>query len=45
MTKEEIKERFKQEFFNGLYIELHSGDIDEIVDLVYEIINETKKAH
>lgn len=42
MTKEEIKEEFKKQFFNGLYIELHSGDIDEIVDLVYELIEKAR---
>lgn len=37
MTKEEIREEFNI-FSNGEYIEIHSGDLDEIVDMVYEMI-------
>ena len=40
--KIKFKELFKKEFYNGRFIELHSGDVDRIIELAEELYNEEK---
>jgi hypothetical protein len=43
MKKEEILEVFKNHFWNGSRIEIWSSDIDDIVEIVYQMIEKIKK--
>ena len=53
MTKDKFKKKLKEKFWNGRFIEIHSGDIDEIINLVEDnpvpsidnIIKEIYKEH
>ena len=39
LNKNIIRQAFIQKFWNGKIIELHSGDLDEIVDLILKLSN------
>ncbi len=34
MTKDKFKKKLKEKFWNGQFIEIHSGDVDKIINLV-----------
>lgn len=45
IDKNKIEKAFKKEFWNGQFVELHSGDYEKIVEIILELQNgvETNK--
>lgn len=37
ISKSEIEQAFHEEFFNGRFVELHSGDYERIVEIISKL--------
>lgn len=42
MEKQEIKKELEKVFYNGKFIEIHSGDVNDLIDLIYNLIQKEK---